>query len=53
MGTGTFKSLATDGELMSFKHYGFWQPMDNLRDKVKLNELLKQISPLESMVNKI
>ena len=33
------KSLATDGELMSFKHYGFWQPMDNLRDKVKLNEL--------------
>ena len=36
------KSLATDGELMSFKHDGFWQPMDTLRDKIKLNQLLKQ-----------
>lgn len=36
------KGLANDGELMSFKHDGFWQPMDTLRDKIKLNELLKQ-----------
>ena len=36
------KSLASDGELMSFKHDGFWQPMDTLRDKMKLNELLEQ-----------
>ena len=36
------KSLASDGELMSFKHDGFWQPMDTLRDKIKLNELLDQ-----------
>ena len=36
------KSLASDGELMSFKHDGFWQPMDTLRDKTKLNELLEQ-----------
>jgi glucose-1-phosphate cytidylyltransferase len=36
------KSLAFDGELMSFKHDGFWQPMDTLRDKIKLNELLEQ-----------
>jgi glucose-1-phosphate cytidylyltransferase len=36
------KSLASDGELMSFKHHGFWQPMDTLRDKFKLNELLEQ-----------
>ena len=36
------KSLALDGELMSFKHDGFWQPMDTLRDKMKLNELLDQ-----------
>jgi glucose-1-phosphate cytidylyltransferase len=35
------KALASDGELMSFKHEGFWQPMDTLRDKIKLNELLK------------
>jgi glucose-1-phosphate cytidylyltransferase len=32
-------SLASDGELMSFKHDGFWQPMDTLRDKIKLEEL--------------
>jgi glucose-1-phosphate cytidylyltransferase len=36
------KGLAADGELMSFKHDGFWQPMDTLRDKIKLNELLEQ-----------
>jgi len=36
------KSLASDGELMSYKHYGFWQPMDTLRDKIKLNELLEK-----------
>ena len=35
------KGLANDGELMSFKHDGFWQPMDTLRDKTKLNELYK------------
>ena len=36
------KSLASDGELMSFNHDGFWQPMDTLRDKMKLDELLDQ-----------
>ena len=33
------KKLAKDGELMSFKHDGFWQPMDTLRDKNYLEEL--------------
>jgi len=32
-------SLASSGELMSFKHDGFWQPMDTLRDKSHLEEL--------------
>ena len=36
------KELAKEGELMSFKHDGFWQPMDTLRDKIKLNQLLEQ-----------
>ena len=36
------KSLASDGELMSFKHSGFWQPMDNLRDKNYLNNLINE-----------
>lgn len=33
------KSLANDGLLMSFKHEGFWQPMDTLRDKFYLENL--------------
>ncbi len=33
------QTLAKNGELSAFKHDGFWQCMDNLRDKIKLNEL--------------
>jgi glucose-1-phosphate cytidylyltransferase len=36
------RSLATDGELMSFKHEGFWQPMDTLRDKMYLENLIEE-----------
>jgi len=35
------KALAADKQLMAFKHEGFWQPMDTLRDKVHLEKLLK------------
>jgi glucose-1-phosphate cytidylyltransferase len=31
--------LAQDGQLAAFTHRGFWQPMDTLRDKLKLEEL--------------
>lgn len=31
--------LAEDGELSAYKHTGFWQPMDALRDKMYLNGL--------------
>lgn len=31
--------LAEQGELMAYKHQGFWQPMDTLRDKHHLEEL--------------
>ena len=31
--------LAADGELMCFRHDGFWQCMDTLRDKQKLDSL--------------
>ncbi len=34
------KGLAADNQLMAFKHDGFWQPMDTLRDKVYLEKLL-------------
>ncbi|MCF8506730.1 MAG: glucose-1-phosphate cytidylyltransferase [Caulobacter sp.] len=33
--------LAADGELLAFRHYGFWQPMDTLRDKMTLEALWK------------
>ncbi len=30
------ETLAAEGELMAFKHNGFWKPMDTLRDKLEL-----------------
>tara|TARA_Y100001968_G_C19431872_1_gene757505 strand:+ start:168 stop:935 length:768 start_codon:yes stop_codon:yes gene_type:complete len=32
------KILAEKGELSAFKHYGFWQPMDTLRDLKNLEQ---------------
>ena len=31
--------LARDRQLMAFRHRGFWQPMDTLRDKISLEKL--------------
>ncbi len=36
---GPLNTLATDGQLLAFKHNGFWQPMDTLREKSLLNDL--------------
>ena len=33
------KALAKDGEIFTYQHNGFWQPMDTLRDKKKLEML--------------
>jgi len=33
------EKLASEGELYTFHHEGFWKCMDTLRDKTKLNEL--------------
>lgn len=33
------ESLARDGQLYAYRHYGFWKCMDTLRDKVQLNKL--------------
>jgi glucose-1-phosphate cytidylyltransferase len=33
------ESLARDGQLAAYRHTGFWQPMDTLRDKIRLEEL--------------
>jgi glucose-1-phosphate cytidylyltransferase len=36
------EELAASGNLSAYKHTGFWQPMDTLRDKVVLDELWQQ-----------
>ncbi|MHC4949111.1 MAG: glucose-1-phosphate cytidylyltransferase [Planctomycetota bacterium] len=35
----TLPRLAGEGELMAYRHDGFWQPMDTLRDVRNLNEI--------------
>jgi glucose-1-phosphate cytidylyltransferase len=35
------ENLARDGQLVAYKHSGFWQPMDTIRDKNHLEELWK------------
>jgi glucose-1-phosphate cytidylyltransferase len=36
---GPLEQLARDAQLSAFQHHGFWQPMDTLRDKTRLDEL--------------
>ena len=36
------ENLASDRQLRAFKHYGFWQCMDTLRDKIYLDEYFKK-----------
>jgi len=36
---GPMEKLANDGELMAFRHEGFWQAMDTLRERRVLDEL--------------
>jgi glucose-1-phosphate cytidylyltransferase len=35
-------ALSKEGELVAFRHSGFWQPMDTVREKVILNQLWEQ-----------
>ncbi len=35
----SLEALAAEGELMAYKHRGFWKPMDTLRDKRELETL--------------
>lgn len=39
------ESLATDGQLAAYRHSGFWQPMDTLREKNYLEQLWSAGSP--------
>lgn len=42
---GPLSRLASDGELCAFKHKGYWQPMDTLRDKMVLEDLWRTGAP--------
>ena len=42
---GALPRLAAEGQLMAYHHFGFWKPMDALRDKFELEELAKQPTP--------
>jgi glucose-1-phosphate cytidylyltransferase len=39
------EKLSKEGNLAAFKHNGFWQPMDTLRDKNYIESLWKSSSP--------
>ena len=45
---GPLEALAAAGELMAYRHDGFWQPMDTLRDKLHLEELWINGAPWKS-----
>ena len=36
---GPIERLANEGELAAYQHGGFWQPMDTLRDRLRLEDL--------------
>ncbi len=42
------EQLAAAGELVAYRHEGFWHPMDTLRDKVYLESLWQQGAPWKS-----
>ena len=33
------EAMAAEGKMHAFKHYGFWKPMDMLRDNTELNDM--------------
>lgn len=37
--------MARDGELMAYRHDGFWHPMDTIRDRNSLNALCEEETP--------
>jgi glucose-1-phosphate cytidylyltransferase len=42
---GPLEKLAETGELVAYRHDGFWQPMDTLRDKMHLEDLWSTGAP--------
>lgn len=36
---GPLENIAKDGKMLSYKHTGFWKPMDTMRDNQELNKM--------------
>lgn len=47
------RKLAQDGELMMYKHRGFWQCMDTLREQQQLEELWSTSAPWKTWNDKV
>jgi len=39
------EKLASNNQLTAFKHYGFWKPMDTLRDKMQMEKIWQNDDP--------
>ena len=33
------ENLVKEEEMVAFKHFGFWKPMDALRDRIELEQM--------------
>ena len=43
--TGALPKLVSENQLCAYKHYGFWKPMDTLREKQDLEALANESNP--------
>jgi glucose-1-phosphate cytidylyltransferase len=42
---GPVERLSSEGQLVAYKHYGFWKPFDTLREKTELENLWNSGNP--------
>lgn len=43
--TGALPKLVAENQLLAYQHYGFWKPMDTLREKQELEEFASRSNP--------
>jgi glucose-1-phosphate cytidylyltransferase len=43
--TGVFHDLVAEGQLMLFRHHGFWRSMDTLKDSLELDKIWCESAP--------
>jgi glucose-1-phosphate cytidylyltransferase len=43
--SGALPKLVSENQLSAYQHFGFWKPMDTLRERGELEILAKQITP--------